>query len=234
MGKEIHRPKISSQKNLGMKKVIYSVITNNYDKVRNPVFVNDDYDYVMFVDQETIEKQRKELGASHWTVINPPAALIGKRLSKIIKVLPVIFLPEYRYSVYFDASIEQIGDINDFAQDSEFRMCHHPRRDCAYAEGAVCVSQGLDDPQVINSQLERYRAEDYPYDNGLVMGGMIARKHNKRTQRINEAWWDEVITGSYRDQLSFNYVLWKLQLEIDLSDYENDIINILKPYPHIS
>ena len=41
---------------------------------------------------------------------------------------------------------------------------------------------------------------------------MILRRHTDAIRRLNEAWWNEIVRGSRRDQLSFNYVAWKLGL----------------------
>ncbi len=57
--------------------------------------------------------------------------------------------------------------------------------------------------------MTRYKREGYPRNNGLVAAGLIARKHNRRVIQFCRRWWQETKNGCYRDQLSFNYVLWK-------------------------
>jgi hypothetical protein len=41
---------------------------------------------------------------------------------------------------------------------------------------------------------------------------VILRRHTDAIRHLNEAWWNEIVRGSRRDQLSFNYVAWKLGL----------------------
>ena len=44
----------------------------------------------------------------------------------------------------------------------------------------------------------------------MVESNIIIRKHNERECiELMEEWWKEIKTNSHRDQLSFNYVLWK-------------------------
>ena len=47
---------------------------------------------------------------------------------------------------------------------------------------------------------------------GLVEAPVILRRHTAAIRALNEAWWAELVRGSRRDQLSFNYVAWKLGL----------------------
>ena len=57
--------------------------------------------------------------------------------------------------------------------------------------------------------MKKYRDENFPKQFGLVQTGIIARENNNRTKEFCKNWWNELERGSKRDQLSFNYVLWK-------------------------
>ena len=63
---------------------------------------------------------------------------------------------------------------------------------------------------------------------------MLVRKHNEiDVIEISEDWWEEVKSGSRRDQLSFNYVAWKNNFNIKYMD--GDIRNneyFVLPRPH--
>lgn len=60
--------------------------------------------------------------------------------------------------------------------------------------------------------MARYRAEGLPEDAGLIEAPVILRRHTDAIRRLNESWWGEIVRASRRDQLSFNYVAWKLGL----------------------
>lgn len=57
--------------------------------------------------------------------------------------------------------------------------------------------------------MAKYEREGHPARGGLNESGVILRRHNARTERFNNAWWDELCRYSCRDQLSLNYVLRK-------------------------
>lgn len=217
-------------------KAIYTAIFNNYDLLKPPKFVNDGYDYVLFTDEYTIKEQQISKKGRFKVIVIEGIQNVKDAFmkSKDIKINPEKYLPEYQSSIYIDGSFEQIGDVNEFLRDSKntYQMCCHPRRDCAYDEAEVCMRQRLGNSTKIPSQMSEYQAEGFPINFGLCMGGIIARTHNKKAKRINLAWWNEVSRKSTRDQLSINYVLWKLNEKIGLSDYENRISSIFRNHKH--
>ena len=54
--------------------------------------------------------------------------------------------------------------------------------------------------------------ENFPDNNGLSENCLIVRKHNELSciNFMND-WFDEIKYNSHRDQLSFNYILWKYE-----------------------
>ena len=58
--------------------------------------------------------------------------------------------------------------------------------------------------------MKRYEEEGFPKNYGLLQSNILLRKHNEEDCiRLMEAWFNELKDNSHRDQLSFNYVLWK-------------------------
>ena len=56
----------------------------------------------------------------------------------------------------------------------------------------------------------RYIKEQFPYKNGLIESSIIVRKHNnKECIYLMNKWTNEIIKYSHRDQLSYNYLIWK-------------------------
>lgn len=217
-----------------MKKVIYTAIFNNYDRVKTPIFRNEDFDYVLFLDQDTYDAQRRHLDDCGWMLMITDSDGDGKMKAKDIKINPEKYLSGYEFSIYVDGSFSQVDDANLLTQDSKhtYNMCLHPRRNCAYNEALICQKQLLDNEDTIGEQMGRYLKAGYPKNNGLIMGGIIARKHNRKSKQINRAWWKEIKYGSIRDQLSFNYVIWKLKESIGTVDYEGNIEDVFMLHPH--
>lgn len=66
----------------------------------------------------------------------------------------------------------------------------------------------------------KYRSEGFPENAEMVQTGIEVRRHNDPNLiKFNELWFDEVRTKSKRDQLSFNYVAWKLNFSYVMFDY---------------
>ena len=52
--------------------------------------------------------------------------------------------------------------------------------------------------------------EGYPHDNGLVISGVLFRRHNEKDViKVMEDWWHEIKYHSHICQLSLPYVFWK-------------------------
>lgn len=218
-----------------MKKVIYTAIFNNYDSVKRPKYVNEDYDYRLFVDEETYISQHKNIKDSIYKTTILTDVTDGFMKAKDIKINPEKYLPNYDSSIYVDGSFQQIGDVNNFLNQTKrsYKMCNHPNRVCIYEEAKVCINQRVDSPERIKAQIDRYKTDGFPANYGLIMGGIIARVHNKKSKRINYAWWNEIVNGSRRDQLSMNYVLWKLNEKVGVSDYDGSVDSVFRIANHL-
>ena len=87
-------------------------------------------------------------------------------------------------------------------------------RKCVYEEARFIQWLGDNNPKkkykdnmdIIHTQVDRYRKEGYPENNGLARTTVMFMRHNKDDvkQQMN-TWWEEMKYGSRRDQISFNY-----------------------------
>jgi hypothetical protein len=50
---------------------------------------------------------------------------------------------------------------------------------------------------------------------GLSETGMLARRHTAAVRAMNQTWWNEIVSGSVRDQLSFDVAMWRHGLALD-------------------
>lgn len=187
------------------KKVIYTCITDSYDTLLSqPRFA--EYDYICFSDVP--------VESSDWEIRQIPESI--KNLSAVkqqryVKLHPHELLPEYEYSIWIDANVSILFNPTELI-DEEYsvEIPAHPSRDCIYAEERACANLKKDKESIMLPQMEKYKKEGYPKNNGLVQSNIIFRKHNEPDCiKLMETWWAEIETGSHRDQLSFNYALWK-------------------------
>ena len=90
----------------------------------------------------------------------------------------------------------------------------HPERDNVWDEARVCKKLNQDKPEIIDRQMERYKNGGWD-GKGMVASTMLIRRNTPENSKVNEMWWKEVETESRRDQLSFNYVTWKLNFKYE-------------------
>jgi len=208
-----------------MKKVIYTTIIGKYDILEEPSFIPEGYDFICFTDQK-INKSN-----SIWEIRQVlPLYKDNTRTARKYKILPHRFLPEYDISIWTDGNELVVGDINKlqekYLKDKNMAIYNHmscwDKRDCVYEEAKAIFNLGnqnnnwKDDPSIITKQMERYINEQYPPNNGLIVSGVMFRKHNKKDViDCMETWWTELKHGSKRDQLSFNYAAWKCNTQFN-------------------
>lgn len=135
--------------------------------------------------------------------------------------IPKILIHQYcnaRYSIWIDACIAikvpARKIIEDFLGDSDIAVFRHETRNCTYEEGRVCATRQLDDPTIIESQMNRYRENNLLESTGLARCSLIARRHSSRIEQFNNSWWSEYCCYSVRDQLSFMFAVRNTNVKV--------------------
>jgi hypothetical protein len=205
--------------------VVYSCVTGRYDKVADTLLsrvgrTDPRVTYVLFTDQvtEPTRHQLAGLNSSFWNVV--PLAwqhpLCRTRTARWHKVNSHLLPIKAKFSLWIDGThrLKPNVDVYDLV-DTATRLAdlatfRHPDRDCVYQELVACKQWRKDNPLLMTMQVDRYKAEGYPAHAGLVETSCVVRKHTERVVEFNRAWWQQIDSGSYRDQLSFNYVARKL------------------------
>ena len=87
----------------------------------------------------------------------------------------------------------------------------HPCRRCVYDEAKACIHLHKDTEENINYQVDTYKKDGYPKNIGMAETNVLLRRHNDiKCQMLGNMWASELLKYSHRDQLSFNYVCWKI------------------------
>jgi hypothetical protein len=211
-----------------MKKiVVYTAIFGGCDDLLDPKFVPDNCDFVCFTDSD--------FTSDIWDVRKVvPYYEQPVRNSRYYKTKPHIYLSEYEVSLWLDGTFIVEKDINDLVEkylsDANMACFSHNNtaldpHNCLYYSADYILQLGKinsekdpekgvaaykDDPKLIKAQIEKYRKEGYPEDNGLVISGAIFRRHNESDViKVMEDWWAEIKYHSHICQLSLPYVFWK-------------------------
>ena len=198
-------------------KVIYTSITNNYDNILNPEYINYDYDYILFSDNYFNDSE------TIWEFYPIPNEINNLSLSHVkveryVKINPIKCLPlKYNFSIYIDGNVIIKNDINLFMNKLKnelgsflFYIPIHPERICLYEEILVVVEHNIDNIRNVFPQMEKFIKEGFPHNYGLPEANILIRYHlNSNIVKLMDDWWKIVLKGSHRDQLSFSYVAWK-------------------------
>ena len=196
--------------------VVYTAIFGDYEDLLEPKVVNPNWDYICFTDNPN-------LTSNIWEIrLIDNLELDNVRNARVVKILPHKFLKEYDYSIWVDAGFQIIGDIEEYiikySTGKSMLGFIHSDRVCVYDEATACINAKKDDEQIIENQISKYKKECFPEHFGLIETGVLFRKHHDNDLiKVMEDWYSEVINFSKRDQLSFPYVLWKNNFEMDKS-----------------
>ena len=188
-------------------KVVYTANYGNYDRLEDPAVVNNDWDYICFTDNPNLKSKVYE-------IIHLPSTFKDSAyMARKVKLQPHEFLPDHEINVWHDCSMRMLVDPDKLVADhvkKDFNIMDHPFHWCAYKESKLCIKIGKDDTKIMYNQTQRYLKDKMPENLGLVASGVQVRRNTKLNIKFLNAWWKEVENGSKRDQLSFNYVAWKM------------------------
>jgi len=208
------------------KKIVYTSVFGNYDDVVKPK-LPDGWDWKCFSEENSL-----------------PLYEDNMRNAKRFKILPHRYLSDYEISIFIDGCYLIKGDVGELVErylDNVNAAFHnhnlqpaYDKRNCIYDEARTILMFGeknmkitpergmknyKDNPELIINQMQRYMDSGYPENNGLIIGGVVLRRHNEKDCiEAMEDWWKEIRYGSKRDQLSFNYVAWKNKFKFNYID----------------
>ncbi len=227
---------------------VYSCITgsigdNPLTLLQSQPVVDPRIKFVLFTDRlEPQLDSQVGVGTVTWDIRRPAWHHINPRRIARYHKLNAHLLIDTPYSLWLDGAF-RINSGVDLMQlthnmlpqggldNFDLAVLKHPQRACVYQELQACIQLNKDDPTVMRKQVDRYRAEGYPVYNGMVETGCLLRRRCDVVREFNEAWWKELSEGSVRDQLSFNYVTWRLNVRYN-SIGRKDQIPYLAYHPH--
>ena len=192
-------------------------MVGGYDEIMQPVVVDDRFEYILF------SNDIKEDRVGVWQVrpiayTNPD----NTRICRYVKTHPEELLLGYDASVWMDSNIRIMTSavyeriIELYESGSVIASMNHPLRDCIYDEAFEVMYIRYEREKVVVDWCHKLRKENYPKHNGLYETNVMFRKHNTSLiSETNVMWWDCIEKYSKRDQLSFNYVLWKLGVKCE-------------------
>jgi hypothetical protein len=197
---------------VGAKIAVYTAIFGGYDGVLEIERPDPDISYFLFTDG-SID------AAPHPWQLRPMPAIFSdpQRDARRVKALPHLFLPlQFDISVWIDGNCQiknlSANAISQWIGDQDIALPGHAERNCIYKEAEALIASGLfDSPARISRQMSAYRIYGMPQDFGLHHTNFLIRRHNNPDcLQFCLEWWQHISAHSKRDQLSFDFVRWKL------------------------
>lgn len=198
------------------KYAIYTAIVGGYDEISQPAIVDGRFDYILFSN----DVQEERVGI--WQV--RPIAYNNEdntRICRYIKTHPEEFLVGYEFSIWIDSNVKILTpyiyerSIDLYQQNIQLASMNHIERNCIYEEAFVVFEHLLEFESIVLNWCQVLRKQKYPKNNGLFETNVLFRMHTSGVYDFNKLWWSCIVNYSRRDQLSFNYVLWKLKMSCD-------------------
>lgn len=189
-----------------MERIIYTCIIGGYDRVR-PAPEEDGWKAVLFTDQQLQDPMGWDVRSIPKFINDDPAMT-----ARWYKTHPG-FLFGCADTIWIDGRItlrKKPSEIWAMKGDNKIAVLT-PQRYCAYEEAEVCKLRKLDDTEKIDKQIRKYYSEGFPMKFGGSGTGLLLRDGS--TWMFSETWWQEIKSGSVRDQISFPYVAWKKGIE---------------------
>lgn len=216
-----------------MKRVIYTSIFWDYDKLREPKIIESAIDYICFTDS-------KKLKSTIWKIIYVDQNLKEKNQNRKYKMLTHKYLSDYDESLYVDGNIKIIWSISPlfdkYLSENDIAITFHSERKCIYDEFDTCFSTKIVNLDLAMKQKNTYLSEWLPRNLWLFENNIILRRHNKpQIIKLMNDWFDEINIYTQRDQLSFMYVAWKNWLNKNITTIQESPRfknKYFKIYPH--
>lgn len=194
----------------GIRVVVYTCITGNYDMPKEPFYAFRHCDYILFSKQQAHGWDRRDIpeGLSRY---RQPAWI-----NRYLKFHPFeLFAGSYDYSIYLDGNITPVSDLSVFTElvDPQAGLAFH--RHCSRLslteEYTACKNMKKGSPRHLRRQVNAYRKEGMPDDYGLAEGNVIVTAlGNKTAKKLMRMCWHEFVKyKGGRDQIVWPYVFWK-------------------------
>ena len=200
------------------KYVIFSAIIGEYDKILQPLVVDERFDYIIFSDHLS------ETNNGVWQIrrieYNNP---IQTKIARYVKTHPEKLLPEYEASLWLDANI-RITDHRVYDRFIELMDkgvsvagIKHPDCDCVYEELFRVLDFRYESEKVVLKWGEQLRRKQYTKHAGLIETNLLFRIHSlPEVMLLDNLWWYYIELYSRRDQVSFPVALYECGLKCDL------------------
>ncbi len=179
-----------------MNKVCYTALFGNYEELKEPAVITPGWDYICFTDQP--------LNSDVWQIRK--IDLFDSTPQKMARYFKIMEWVDWPQSMWIDASFIIKTDLNEWWAkyfDKGFSVPNHPTRNCVYEEIDACIGSNRGNSQELLQQRTRYANEGVKRGGGIITSGLLMRENKPEVIELCEAWYEELKSGSIRDQVAF-------------------------------
>jgi len=203
--------------------IIYTAVFGNYDNIKEPLFVPDNCEFIIFTDQDIPSNSLwKKFDISKFANLDEFNSFDNILKNRYVKMNPHLFFNDCKYSIYIDGNVQVLTDLTEYIQDlGEYGIGIHQhfKRDCVYEEVKSCLAYGKITKEQLNLVNEELKKNNVKPNFGLYECCVIVREHNNtKCVEVMEAWWDSFKNNDMnlkRDQILLILVLNKMGLSFD-------------------
>jgi len=155
------------------------------------------------------------LVADGWDMVCEPGLGPTRLQAKFPKMRPFDYV-DTDVAVWVDAAFQVNQTFGRFAidalGDSDIVVWDHPEnRDCLFQEATYCQDWPKYAAEPIREQTDHYRSEGMPEHFGLWACGAVMWRNTPDAIAFGMDWLDENLWWSIQDQVSFPFLVWRLQ-----------------------
>ncbi len=224
---------------------IYTVITGDYDTIKQPQVITPGAEYFLFTNNHCGEEagvwkivhlDEPELTAAWSGSVNRNDAIVSdnKRINNIllsrkVKMLAHKYLPEgYDMSIYIDADMMIKANLSKLFEliNDDVLMAAFRHGSCFSVREEIndLIERGVVKPAVVEHQWKRYHEWSFKDDLGITENGILIRRHNNpKVVELMELWWQEYLYGCLRDQVSLMPCIYRCGFMPHLKFIEGDV-----------
>jgi Protein of unknown function (DUF616) len=190
--------------------IVYTSIIGDYDRLLEQEKWDATIRYVCITDQMPTKR-------NGWDIRLVERSTATARVQqRSYKILSHRMFPEADVTLYIDGNFQLLTNPRELAayylKHADLALFRHPERNSVFAELEACADLGKDDPRNLSRVATRYRTRGLPEIGFLYSGGFILRRHTAPIVVFNEAWYEELLQSTPRDQPSLGYTLWRFGL----------------------
>jgi hypothetical protein len=189
--------------------IVYTAIFGGFDALKPPKHPAKGVRYVCLTDSKSLPVPKP------WTRRVVRMQHAPRLQARRCKILSHEYFPDYDVTVWHGGNVVLVKPLEDylaFLDQSDIAALPHPQRRCAYQEAQVNIHDRRASKSAIRRQMRSYEQDGFPHDYGLHAAFLLVRRHSAKIKTLNEFWWTQVKSHTARDQLSFDYSMWKLDI----------------------